>query len=127
LWYEQQALLTDALEAALLARDVARIALLVEQVDTQGYFYELQTMLRWLAPLPETVLHAHPMLCFIFAVALRFSQEALPVPTAVGEHVEALLAMAEAGWRRQEQWPWIGAIWAFRALSATEQEPFAAL
>ena len=138
-WYEQEALLIEAIEAAWLARDVERMARLIEQVDEQ-YFYEPQTMRRWLEQLPETVLRAHPMLCVIFAielrfpVELRFAQTELTVSEVAspsdGERlrVEALLQMAEEGYQSRGMQEWIGSLWAFRALSALlDQEPFSSL
>jgi LuxR family maltose regulon positive regulatory protein len=44
-WYEQEALLTEAIEAAYLARDMERVAWLIERVSQQN-FSESQTMLR---------------------------------------------------------------------------------
>jgi len=70
-WYEQEALLTEAIEAAFLARDMERVARLIERVHEQN-FSEPQTMLRWLEQLPEAVVREHPMLCFLFATELRF-------------------------------------------------------
>src|SRR2546425_1506920 len=70
-WYEQEALLTEAIEAAYLARDMERVARLIKLVQEQS-FSEPQTMLRWLEQLPEAVLREHPMLCFLFATELRF-------------------------------------------------------
>ncbi|HZR41308.1 MAG TPA: transcriptional regulator, partial [Ktedonobacteraceae bacterium] len=73
-WYEDHALYEEAIEAALQARDMERVALLIEQADMDGPHHELQTLHRWLSQLPETVLCAHPMLCWLTALTLRFLQ-----------------------------------------------------
>ncbi|MBO0780222.1 MAG: tetratricopeptide repeat protein [Ktedonobacteraceae bacterium] len=138
-WYEQEALLTEAIDAALLARDMEQAAKLIELIVIQN-FYELQTLLRWLEQLPEAVLNEHPLLCHFFAVELRFpvelrfAQIEIPVSSvpAISEakrsRIETLLQMAEAGWRRQGMQSWIGANWGFRALSSLlDAEPFSVL
>jgi LuxR family maltose regulon positive regulatory protein len=138
-WYEQEALLTEAIEAAYLARDMERVARLIEQVYEQN-FSEPQTMLRWLEQLPEAVLREHPMLCFLFATELRFpvklrfaqeaalAAEAASIPSAERARIETLLSMAEEGWRRSGEVSWIGTIWAHRALSALlDEEPFSSV
>ncbi len=138
-WYEQEALLTEAIEAAYLARDMERVARLIERVHEQN-FSEPQTMLRWLEQLPEAVLREHPILCFLFATELRFpvklwfaqeaalAAEAASIPSAERARIETLLSMAEEGWRRSGEVSWIGAIWAHRALSALlDEEPFSSV
>ncbi len=138
-WYEQEALLTEAIEAAYLARDMERVARLIERVHEQN-FSEPRTMLRWLEQLPEAVLREHPILCFLFATELRFpvklwfaqeaalAAEAASIPSAERARIETLLSMAEEGWRRSGEVSWIGAIWAHRALSALlDEEPFSSV
>lgn len=135
-WYEQEALLTEAIEAASLARDVERVAQLIERVHMQN-FSEPQTMLRWMEQLPEAIVRAHPMLCFLYATELRFpvklwfAQEAelaaqvASIPDKDRVRIETLLQMAEESWRRSGDVSWIGAIWAHRALSALlDEAPF---
>jgi LuxR family maltose regulon positive regulatory protein len=129
-WYEQQGMLPDAIEAALLAHDVEKVARLIELAAAQEPVYDPGTLLRWLASLPEAMMRERPMLCFIYAIAYQASQEAsttsevLALPENVGERVELLLQMAEEGWRSQENWPWLGAIQALRALSVLEHGAF---
>ncbi|GHO85361.1 helix-turn-helix transcriptional regulator [Dictyobacter formicarum] len=138
-WYEQEALLTEAIEAASLARDVERVVRLIERVHEQN-FDSPQTMLQWLEQLPEAVLREHPTLCFLFATELRFpvklwfateaavAAEAASIPSAERVRIETLLSMAEEGWRRRGEVSWIGAIWAHRALSALlDEEPFSSV
>lgn len=139
LWYEQEGLLTEAIEAAWLSKDLERVAQLIEQLDLQN-FYEPQTVMHWLERLPEAVLCAHPMLCLVYAielrfpVELRFSQaaskdfELAPLSEAQRLRIESLLQMAGEGWLSAGMRPWLGAIWAFRVLSGlVGLEPFATL
>jgi LuxR family maltose regulon positive regulatory protein len=139
-WYEQEALFTEAIEAAWQAQDLERVARLIEQRDAQGGFSEPQTMRHWLEQLPEAVLREHPMLCLLFAtelrfpVELRFAQAAMSVPQVVpltseeNRRIETLLQMAEESWRRCGMQPWIGIIWAFRMMSSLmDKEPFSSL
>src|SRR5258708_22391895 len=127
------------MEAAYVARDMERVARLIERVHEQN-FSEPQTMLRWLEQLPEAVLREHPLLCFLFATELRFpvklwfaqeaalAAEAASIPSAERRRIETLLSMAEEGWRRSGEVSWIGAIWAHRALSALlDEEPFSSV
>src|SRR5258708_36665300 len=127
------------MEAAYVARDMERVARLIERVHEQN-FSEPQTMLRWLEQLPEAVLRAHPLLCFLFATELRFpvklwfaqeaalTAEATSIPLAERARVETLLWMAEKSWRSCGEFSWIGGIWAHRALSALlDQEPFSSV
>ncbi|GHO71368.1 hypothetical protein KSC_102600 [Ktedonobacter sp. SOSP1-52] len=126
-WYERERLLMETVEMAWLARDVERVAKLIE-LSFEIEFYEPRTMLRWLEHIPEAVLREHPMLCLIFAtelcfpVELRFSQKALsasavaPLSETQGARVEALLQMAEESWRKAGNFAWIGTIWSHRAL-----------
>ncbi|EFH85942.1 LuxR C-terminal-related transcriptional regulator [Ktedonobacter racemifer] len=139
MWYEQEALLTEAIEAAYLAQDIERVARLIERVHTQN-FSEPQTMLRWMEQLPEAVVRAHPMLCFLFATELRFpvklwfaqeaalATEVAAIPDGERVRIERLLQLAEEGWQRSGDVSWIGATWAHRALSALlDEAPFSSV
>ncbi|HEY4386041.1 MAG TPA: LuxR C-terminal-related transcriptional regulator [Ktedonobacteraceae bacterium] len=129
-WYEQQGMLAEAIEAALLAHDVERIARLIEQVATQEPLYEPQTLLRWLEAIPEALLRERPMLCFISATAYQAAQEARPLlegrSSSAGEisRIEMLFQLAEEGWRRLGYLPWLGVILASRAISTLEHGSF---
>ncbi|EFH85094.1 ATP-dependent transcriptional regulator, MalT-like, LuxR family [Ktedonobacter racemifer DSM 44963] len=125
-WYEQHGLSSEAIEAALLARDLERGALLIEQADPDRQNWGPQTLCRWLAQIPEPVLRAHPALCLDYAWALRFPQEGkeeAPTPVEVGERIDALLQMAEESWRHQGKPALIGGIYAFRVMASQGQEP----
>ncbi|GHO41879.1 LuxR C-terminal-related transcriptional regulator [Ktedonospora formicarum] len=140
IWYEQEALLAEAIEAAWQARDVERMAKLIEQLNAQRDFNEPYTMRRWLEHLPDVVLQHHPMLCLLLAielrypVELRFAQTGSTVSEAAllslveRSRIQTLLQMAEEGWQNQGIRSWIGAIWAFRVLSdMLDQKPFSSL
>jgi ATP/maltotriose-dependent transcriptional regulator MalT len=72
-WYEQHNMLPEAIEKAIMAEDVARVADLIEQymdmqrantpasplLDTQ----EFHTLRRWLEYLPATLICQRPHLC----------------------------------------------------------------
>ncbi|MBO0783020.1 MAG: hypothetical protein J2P37_29750, partial [Ktedonobacteraceae bacterium] len=113
-WYEQQQMIPEAIEAALTAQDFERMARLVEQIDGQGQISDAHILLRWLSPMPEAVLRAHPMLCWLSALSLHLQE---PDPASgTHEHIEALLHMAEEGWQNRGMTTFLGLIDAFHAL-----------
>lgn len=124
-WYEQAGLMPEAVEAALLAGDRERMAGLIERLVEDGHFYETQTVIRWLEPMPESVFLDHPHLCLILATELRFYQDQPPIPDPVRAQVERLLHTAEDGWQRQGKDHALGLIWAFRALDHLKISPYA--
>jgi hypothetical protein len=76
-WYEQQGLLSEAVEMALEAWEFVRVATLIEQSLKPHYEYdkmnEYHTLRRWIGSLPEDVLEQHPRLCVQVALLLLFS------------------------------------------------------
>ena len=125
-WYEDHRLPAEAIETALLAQTHERAAQLIEQADRDGHFWESQTLQRWLAQLPETVLHAHPLICLMSAITLRFAQGGVAsaaLPDVIQSRIAQLLQQAEQAWRRQGKPAWIGAIHAFHAMSALTEGP----
>jgi len=135
-WYEREAYLTEAIDAAWLASDLERVATLIEQANRRNY-NEPHTIQRWLHHFPENLLQAHPLLCLLlatelcFPIQLRLAQKAvsrdelLQATEQDRARSEALLQRAEKIWRDMGQFPWIGAIYAHRALHAlTLNEPF---
>lgn len=119
-WYQQHALPVEAIEAMLHAREVEQAVVLMESISEQENFYELHTLLRWMKQLPETVFPWHPTLCFSYAQALLYTRENTPLnPLRAGklaELVEAMLQMAESGWRERGNVSRLGELFAFRAL-----------
>ncbi|GHO46814.1 tyrosine-type recombinase/integrase [Ktedonospora formicarum] len=124
-WYEQQGMHAEAIEAALLSRDMERVALLFAHIEMQGDVEDMQTILRWVEPLPEVVLREHPMLCVSIASALRFSQASLPLPAMIAARIETLLQMAEESWRQRNMLSWVGVVWGNRALIGLDLQPLA--
>jgi len=74
-WYEANGSLREAIEYAIVAADVERVAALIEQrVDASIWTYgEMATLQRWLASLPEWVVRSRPQLCILQAWMLQYS------------------------------------------------------
>ena len=73
-WFEQKGFLTEAIEHALAAKDVARTARLIEQAAYAAMASARQaTLLRRLEALPEEYVRSSPRLCFMYAWALILS------------------------------------------------------
>lgn len=70
-WYEQEGLISEAVQYALEARDLARAADLLEHFDftvvRQG---QLSTVYTWFQALPEVLVRARPALCVAYASIL---------------------------------------------------------
>jgi LuxR family transcriptional regulator, maltose regulon positive regulatory protein len=122
-WYEQHAMAAEAVEAALLAHDFERAAVLIEHMDKDGQTSEQHTVRRWLELMPEATLRAYPMLCWLAALSLQVLQEEAPFSVTEHARVEALLQMAEEGWHRQDERAFPGLISALRAMRVWRQEP----
>lgn len=117
LWYEQHALLTEAIETALMAEDFDRAAELIERtLDPLNRNYEHQTLRHWIERLPETVLQVHPTLAFLYAVAILFTSDRR-ASTTLGL-LQPPLQIAEEHWRATQAEEKLGAVLAFRALLA---------
>lgn len=123
-WFEAQGLLSEAIEAALRAREDVRAASLLEQFFQSPQMQETReyhTLRRWLEQLSAPLLQQSPNLCFGYAVALTFDhtiQEPGQLPT---ERIERLLQRAEEGWRAQNDPYRLGTLYAFRATVALRQ------
>jgi LuxR family maltose regulon positive regulatory protein len=118
-WYEEHGLLTEAIEAALSARDFGRAARLIETVAGLGQFTqlpELHTLRRWVEQLPEDVISTHPALSFSYAAAVMFTSDRSAPSTR--PLVEAPLQKAERGFRDAGDRVGIGVVLSFRALLA---------
>ncbi|HLY30111.1 MAG TPA: LuxR C-terminal-related transcriptional regulator, partial [Ktedonobacterales bacterium] len=117
-WYQRQGWITEAIEAALTAGDDRRAAnlmdLLIErQLPAQSF--EMQTLERWLARLPETVILAIPNLCLAASFTLTFG--AKPPASASHERIELLLASAEHIWCERGNLAHLGMAFALHALA----------
>jgi LuxR family maltose regulon positive regulatory protein len=119
-WYEEHSMTVEAIEAALHAQESEHAACLIEGLHESTYFSEQHTLLRWLKQLPEPLLQAHPALCFRYALALYISED-VDITQLRTEEIEALLQMAEEGWRKLENMPDVGILYAFRTTLAVIQ------
>ena len=87
-WFEANGLLSEALHHAFVTQDFERAARLMgEHVTEKIMRGDISTVRDWLEPLPEEIIHAHPVLCFGKAWVHYFSLEY--------EAIEPLLQLAE--------------------------------
>jgi LuxR family maltose regulon positive regulatory protein len=87
-WYEENGLIAEAVEHALVAGDVERLVHLVEKrALSMIYHGELRTLIGWLDALPKDMVRAQPWLCVAYAWALAYSGDL--------RAVEPLLCSAE--------------------------------
>ena len=117
-WYEQHSMIQEAIEAALLAHDFERAALLIELMGADGHLSELYSVSQWVEPMPETILSAHPMLCWLAALALLAFQEEASISEEESRRIEVLLHMAEEGWSQQGKNAPLGLVAAIHAMRA---------
>ena len=124
-WYEQQGMLSEAVEASLHAQDVDRTARVIEHfIETQHLhdIHEFHTLHRWLEQLPAAIYERRPELSLSYAIALLFeaaSDRFLPATIA---QLEEYLTMAEKGFRDESKIPKLGEVFALRSLVAWRQE-----
>jgi LuxR family maltose regulon positive regulatory protein len=123
LWYEEQGLPYDAIEAALAGRDFARVAKLMEhQMGSPWLGSEYYTLLRWSEQLPEEELEKHPRLCIVYASGLLYlSDRRAPATPAA---MERPLQMAEKIWLAEENRAGLGEIEALRSAALLWQGDF---
>ena len=70
-WFEQNDLPAEAIDHALLGRDLERAAALIERVWLpMDLSYQSAAWLRWAQQLPDEVIRVHPVLCLGYAWAL---------------------------------------------------------
>ena len=114
-WYAAQGLLTEAVEAALVAQAFAWGAELIERVIAPELVQnEYHTLRRWLEQLPAAVIHTHPALCMAYATAILFTSDRRAPATMT--RIQPLLQAAEDHWRRVENPHKLGevlALWAW--------------
>jgi LuxR family maltose regulon positive regulatory protein len=118
-WYAAHGLIEEAIETALAAQDFDRAAALIEQAIEQRGITEFFTLGRWAAQLPEAVLHAHPIMCFNYALVLLFTGDRYAPATLT--RLEAPLRMAEAAWRKENNDARLGQVFALRGTAALWQ------
>jgi ATP/maltotriose-dependent transcriptional regulator MalT len=130
MWYEQQGMLDDAIEAALEGGTFARAAALINHIIKPHYTHrmdELHTLRRWLQAIPTAVLSEYPDLCLQLAILLLFPAGCLSesVTPDMLERIRGLALLAENFWQREGNRKGMGEVYAFRALLAREQGMFA--
>ena len=75
-WYEQNGLIEQAIDHALIGEDMERAARLVERgAEAVMMRSELVTLLAWLEVLPKDLVRQRPLLCLYYAAALLLSGE----------------------------------------------------
>ena len=73
-WFEENGLVTEAIDHALVAGDWERAVRLIEAIGmTVVLGKQVQTMLGWVGELPEELVRSRPVLCTIHAIALAYS------------------------------------------------------
>jgi LuxR family transcriptional regulator, maltose regulon positive regulatory protein len=118
-WYAAHGLIEEAIETALAAQDFDRAAALIEQAIEQRGMSEQYTLGRWAAQLPETVLHAHPVVCFSYALVVLFTSDRYAPATMT--RLEKLLPVAEEAWRAADDDAHLGQALALRGTAALWQ------
>ncbi|HZR40658.1 MAG TPA: LuxR C-terminal-related transcriptional regulator [Ktedonobacteraceae bacterium] len=125
IWYEQHHQMKEAIEAALMAEDVTRAALLIQRqcrplyASTVSEFYTLQ---RWLEQIPLTVLLQYPDLYLLSIITVMFDLSGrILTSSAQFEKVEALLQEGEKLWQDPQ---YLQGIYTLRALLAAWREDF---
>ncbi len=115
-WYETHGLIEEAIESALTAQAFDRAARLIEQAIEQRGINEQYTLGRWAGKLPEAVLHAHPIVCFSYALVVLFTSDRYAPATL--NRVEKLLDVAEGAWRSTNDEAHLGQALALRSTVA---------
>lgn len=102
LWYEQQRMLPEAIEAALRGEDFSRVMILIERfMAPNSYHNAYHLVYSWLRRLPDEVLQAQPELCFRSAHALIITTDRRS--PATWTRSEQFLQWAEQGFEVREQ------------------------
>ncbi len=128
IWYEQHNQLTDAIEAALKAKDFTRVAMLIERLSGSTFEQvakEFYTLRRWFEQIPLTVLQNFPTL-YLAYVSIRLFDPSGRIVTdteRVGK-IKTLLDTAEQQWRSRGNTSQLGAIYTLRALLTAWQGDF---
>jgi LuxR family maltose regulon positive regulatory protein len=127
-WYEQENLLTDAVETALKARDFTRAATLIERLSGSTFEHaakEFYTLRRWFAQIPLVVLQRFSTLYLAYISVCFFdpSGRIATDPARVGK-LETLLDTAEQSWRGGDNLSQLGPLYTLRALLISWQGDF---
>lgn len=116
-WYEQHAMLSDAIEVVMSAGEFSYAAPLINrQVESPNLSYigDFHTLLRWLKQMPFEVLQEYPLLCQIYAILLLFNAD---YPSkALQQEIERYLEIATNGWQVTNNTTRMGELLALKAL-----------
>jgi LuxR family maltose regulon positive regulatory protein len=75
-WFEQQGLIAEAIQHALMIADGTQAARLIERHGLSTIVGgQVQTGLGWLSRLPQDLLRTRPMLCIFYSLALLFTND----------------------------------------------------
>jgi LuxR family maltose regulon positive regulatory protein len=125
-WYEDRAMLAEAIEAALQAHDQGRAARLIEQIiDNQSSGtptnLEMHTLRRWVEQIPESILNHYPLLRLHYALALLFlAMPGQPSPVSLNL-ITRSLTQADEGFQALGNTARRGEVAAFRGLLARQR------
>ena len=126
-WYEEHALLSEAIEMALAAQNFPRAAGLIEQLvlfrerNNAATLPELYSMQLWLERLPAEELESRPELCLHYAMLLLFILMESPPDRDGYVRLQRLLQLAEEHWRDANNTVRLASVFAFRALLANHE------
>jgi len=112
-WYEAQGLADQAIQHALTAKDLERVAHLADQSSMSLIVRnESKKLLDWIKLLPPALLQDYPRLCIGHAWALLLAMQL--------DAVESILQIAEANRAKAPQFPIAGYATAVRAFIANQ-------
>ena len=98
-WFEQEGLMTEAVDHALLAEELERALSLIERSARTNIWAsgDLPTLLNWSKRLPEAALLARPGLCLYYARGLFFTGHVEAAERYLDAAVRALQAREASG------------------------------
>lgn len=117
LWYEQRGVADEAVRAAFDAGEFSHAADLIERyIEPFAANNEYHTLRGLIERLPDTILEAHPKLCFTFAIGILFTSDRRDPET--WKYLQRPLRMAEQRWEAAGSEPNLGQALAFRSMAA---------
>lgn len=128
LWFEQQEMLSQAVEMAFLSRNLQRTVALIECFIAVPYckqLHEYHTLFRWLKQIPSAMLKQSPSLCLSYATTFLFSATTDWLNRSTLASIEEYLNEAEAGFSARGDLPGLGETLARRALLLWRQDALA--
>jgi LuxR family maltose regulon positive regulatory protein len=114
LWFENHALLEEAIGTSIKAGQFERAAVLIEQFLEKHNINEILTLRRWCDQVPVDILYQHPTVAFHYALAYLFTSDRFSPATLAT--IEPLLTSAEESWRAQKNTAKLGELLAVRGV-----------